>query len=117
MKVSLNIVKSLVNFELPSVDELVARVNAQLGSIEKVIDLGAQYKDAWIVHVVQCEPHPNADRLHVCLIDDGGAVANVPRQMSMLTCGRCGCRRIVRCQRALTTRSRLYWTRASCAAC
>ena len=79
MKVSLNIVKSLVNFELPSVDELVARVNAQLGSIEKVIDLGAQYKDAWIVHVVQCEPHPNADRLHVCLIDDGGAVANVPR--------------------------------------
>lgn len=79
MKVSLNIVKSLVNFELPPVDELVARVNAQLGSVEKVIDLGAQYKDARIVHVVQCEPHPNADRLHVCLIDDGGAVANVPR--------------------------------------
>ncbi len=79
MKVSLNIVKSLVNFELPPVDELVARMNAQLGSVEKVIDLGAQYKDARIVHVVQCEPHPNADRLHVCLIDDGGAVANIPR--------------------------------------
>ena len=79
MKVSLNIVKNLVNFELPPVDELVARVNAQLGSVEKVIDLGAQYKDARIVHVVQCEPHPNADRLHVCLIDDGGAVANIPR--------------------------------------
>ena len=79
MKVSLNIVKNLVNFELPPVDELVARVNAQLGSVEKVIDLGAQYKDARIVHVVQCEPHSNADRLHVCLIDDGGAVANVPR--------------------------------------
>lgn len=79
MKVSLNIVKSLVNFELPPVDELVARVNAQLGSVEKVIDLGTQYKDARIVHVVQCEPHPNADRLHVCLIDDGGAVANIPR--------------------------------------
>lgn len=79
MKVSLNIVKSLVNFELPPVDELVARVNVQLGSVEKVIDLGAQYKDARIVHVVQCEPHPNADRLHVCLIDDGGTVANVPR--------------------------------------
>mgnify|MGYP001013182658 FL=1 len=78
MKVSLNIVKSLVNFELPPVDELVARVNAQLGSVEKVIDLGAQYKDARIVHVVQCEPHPNADRLRVCLIDDGGTVANVP---------------------------------------
>ena len=79
MKVSLNIVKNLVNFELPPVDELVARVNAQLGSVEKVIDLGAQYKDARIVHVIQCEPHPNADRLHVCLIDDGGAVANIPR--------------------------------------
>ena len=39
MKVSLNIVRDLINFELPSVDELVLRVNQQLGGVEEVIDL------------------------------------------------------------------------------
>ena len=37
MKVSLNIVRNLINFELPSVDELVLRVNQQLGGVEEVI--------------------------------------------------------------------------------
>ena len=39
MKVSLNLIKQLINFELPSVDELVSRVNQQLGGVEEVIDL------------------------------------------------------------------------------
>jgi phenylalanyl-tRNA synthetase beta chain len=71
MKVSLNTVKSLINFDLPSVDELVVRINVQLGGVEEVIDLGAKYKDAVIVKVVECENHPNADRLSVCQIDAG----------------------------------------------
>ena len=79
MKVSLNIVKQLINFELPTVDELVARVNQQLGGVEEVIDLGAKYAGARIVRVVECDKHPNADRLSVTKIDDGGAVSDVPR--------------------------------------
>lgn len=71
MKVSLSTIKQLVDFELPPVDELVARINAQLGGVEEVIDLGAKYKDAKIVKVVECEKHPNADKLSVCKIDDG----------------------------------------------
>jgi phenylalanyl-tRNA synthetase beta chain len=67
----LNIVEKLVGFKLPPVDELVARVNAQLGGVEEIIDLGAKYKDAKIVKVVECEKHPNADKLSVCKIDDG----------------------------------------------
>ena len=43
MKVSLNIIKQLINFELPPVDELVARINQQLGGVEEVIDLNAKY--------------------------------------------------------------------------
>ena len=78
MKVSLNLIKQLINFELPSVDELVARVNQQLGGVEEVIDLKAKYGGARIVRVVGCEKHPNADRLSVTKIDDGG-VADVPR--------------------------------------
>lgn len=79
MKVSLNIVRSLINFELPSVDELVLRVNQQLGGVEEVIDLGAKYAGARIVRIVECGKHPDADRLSVAKIDDGGAVLDVPR--------------------------------------
>lgn len=79
MKVSLNIVRDLINFELPSVDELVLRVNQQLGGVEEVINLGAKYSGARIVRVVECGKHPDADRLSVTKIDDGGAVPDVPR--------------------------------------
>ncbi len=90
MKVSLNIVKQLINFELPTVDELVARVNQQLGGVEEVIDLGAKYAGARIVRVVECDKHPNADRLSVTKIDDGGAVADVPRDENGLVQVVCG---------------------------
>ena len=79
MKVSLNIVRSLINFELPSVDELVSRVNQQLGGVEEVIDLGVKYSSVRIVRIVECGKHPDADRLSVTKIDDGGAVSDVPR--------------------------------------
>ncbi len=90
MKVSLNIIKQLINFELPPVDELVARVNQQLGGVEEVIDLNAKYGGARIVRVVECAKHPNADRLSVTKIDDGGVVADVPCDESGLVQVVCG---------------------------
>ena len=78
MKVSLNTVKQYTSVDLP-IDELVYKVNSQLGGVEEVIDLGRRYKDAVIVKVVSDEQHPNADRLKVTKIDDGGVVADVPR--------------------------------------
>ena len=90
MKVSLNIIKQLINFELPPVDELVARVNQQLGGVEEVIDLNAKYGGARIVRVVECAKHPDADRLSVTKIDDGGVVADVPRDESGLVQVVCG---------------------------
>ncbi len=79
MKISLNTIRQYIDFELPSVDELVSRINQQLGQVEEVVDLSAKYQDIVIVKVVECEKHPNADKLHVCLVDDGGAVENVER--------------------------------------
>ena len=90
MKVSLNIIKQLINFELPPVDELVARVNQQLGGVEAVIDLNAKYGGARIVRVVECAKHPDADRLSVTKIDDGRAVADVPRDEGGLVQVVCG---------------------------
>ena len=90
MKVSLNLIKQLINFELPPVDELVARVNQQLGGVEEVIDLKAKYGGARIVRVVECAKHPDADRLSVTKIDDGGAVADVPHDENGLVQVVCG---------------------------
>ncbi len=90
MKVSLNIIKQLINFELPPVDELVSRVNQQLGGVEEVIGLNAKYGGARIVRVVECVKHPDADRLSVTKIDDGGVVADVPRDESGLVQVVCG---------------------------
>jgi len=90
MKVSLNLIKQLINFELPPVDELVARVNQQLGGVDEVIDLNAKYGGARIVRVVECAKHPNADRLSVTKIDDGRAVADVPRDENGLVQVVCG---------------------------
>ena len=90
MKVSLNIIKQLINFELPPVDELVARVNQQLGGVDEVIDLNAKYGGARIVRVVECAKHPDADRLSVTKIDDGGVVTDVPRDENGLVQVVCG---------------------------
>jgi len=79
MKISLNTIRQYIDFELPPVNELVSRINQQLGQVEHVTDLGSKYKDVTIVKVMACEKHPDADRLSVCMIDDGGAVADIER--------------------------------------
>lgn len=71
MKVSLQTIKQLIDFELPPVDELVQRINAQLGGVEEVTYLSEKYGDAVIVKVVECEKHPDADKLSICKIDVG----------------------------------------------
>lgn len=78
MKVSLNTVKQFTQVDLP-VDELVHKINQQLGGVEEVTDLGKRYENAVIAKVVKCEKHPNADKLSVCVVDDGGAVKDVTR--------------------------------------
>lgn len=61
------------------VDALVQKIGAQLGAVEEVIPFGDKYEGILIVRVVSCEEHPNADRLHVCKIDDDGTAENVER--------------------------------------
>lgn len=90
MKVSLNIVKQLIDVDLPPVDQLVMRINQRLGEVEQVIDLGAKYLDAKIVQVVECQKHPNADKLSITKIDDGGVVKGVERDGAGLVQVVCG---------------------------
>jgi phenylalanyl-tRNA synthetase beta chain len=90
MRVSLNTIRQFIDFDLPPVDELVMRINAQLGGVEEVIDLTSKYRDVVIVRVVSAEKHPNADKLSICMIDDGGVVKDVARDERGLVQVVCG---------------------------
>jgi phenylalanyl-tRNA synthetase beta chain len=72
------------------IDNLVERIGAQLGAVEEVVDLGRKYQNLIIVKVVVCKKHPNADKLSVCLIDDGGVVKKVKRNKDGLVEVVCG---------------------------
>jgi phenylalanyl-tRNA synthetase beta chain len=89
MKVSLNWLKEFTDINLPT-EELVEKIGAQLGAIEQVISLGPKYQGIIIARVVTCEQHPNADKLHVCKIDDSHAVADVERDENDLIQVVCG---------------------------
>lgn len=97
MRVSLNTIKRL-NQQYKTaddvtkigVDELVKKVGAQLGAVEEVIKFGDKYQGIIIAKVVSCQPHPDADKLKVCLIDDGGVVKDVKRDDQGLVQVVCG---------------------------
>ncbi len=80
MKFSLNLAQSHSNVELKSLphEEIVARMGAQLGSIEDVTNWADKYSGVIVAKVVSCVKHPDADKLSLCLIDDGG-VADAER--------------------------------------
>lgn len=79
MKVSLNTVKQFVDFELPPIEELVARINEQLGGVEEVIHLGEKYENVLIVRIDECALLEGSDHLHVVKIDDGGVQKKIER--------------------------------------
>ncbi|MBP7820597.1 phenylalanine--tRNA ligase subunit beta, partial [Candidatus Saccharibacteria bacterium] len=81
MKVPLNFANSISNIDIlkNGVDEVINRVGAQLGAIEDVEYWSKKYDKAVIVKIVSCKKHPNADKLSVCVIDDGLATDGVER--------------------------------------
>lgn len=86
MKVSVNWMRTMNrnygcsdSSELADIDKLVEKIGAQLGAVEEIINLGDRYKGIVVAKVISAEKHPNADKLKVCWIDDGGVVENVER--------------------------------------
>ena len=97
MKVSLNWVryinekyKSSAEPASEGISVLVDKIGAQLGAVEEVINLGERYQGIIAVKVVSCTKHPNADKLSVCLVDDGRTVKNVARNKNSLVEIVCG---------------------------
>ena len=90
MKVSRNWLQEYLDFELPPIDELVQKIGSQLGAVEEVTDLSKQYQGIAIVKVVSCQPHPDADKLKICKIDDGMVIKDVERDNDDLVQVVCG---------------------------
>lgn len=86
MKVSLNSMQGLCarygcvdNLIPDGFESLITKIGAQLGEIEDITYLTDKYAKAVIVKVQTVEAHPNADKLHVCTVDDGGKTLDVER--------------------------------------
>lgn len=85
MKISLNNIRfahehyGLDGLVADGVEKLVEKIGAQLGAVEEVIDRSDRFDGVLIAKVVSCADHPNADRLHVCKIDDGGKTTDIER--------------------------------------
>jgi phenylalanyl-tRNA synthetase beta chain len=86
MKVSVSWIRNLNNLYKTSadpmpkgIDDLVEKIGSQLGAVDEITDLGKRYEGIVVAKVITCEKHPNADKLSLCFIDDGGAVKNAQR--------------------------------------
>jgi phenylalanyl-tRNA synthetase beta chain len=80
MKFSVNWLREFV--ELPaSVDELAELLTLAGVEIEGIERRGANFENVVVAQITASSPHPNADRLTVCTVDDG---SGQPRQ---IVCG------------------------------
>jgi len=81
MKVSLNWAQwySKAGLKSLSTEELVKLATERLGGVEGYTDLSKHYEGIVVAKIVSCEKHPNADKLSLCKIDDGGVVKDVAR--------------------------------------
>ncbi len=80
MKISLSWLKEYVPYSgtVEELDALLTRAGLEVASIET---RGADFPNVVVAQILESNPHPNADRLSVCRVDDG---SGHPRQ---IVCG------------------------------
>jgi len=89
VKVSLNWVKEFTSVDC-STRELIDLAVARLGGVEGYQQLGRRYRGVVVAEVKSAQPHPDADKLSICLVDDDGAVKDVERNddgLIQVVCG------------------------------
>lgn len=79
-----------IDFSAMGTDVLLKKIGAQLGAVEEAIDWAPRYEGIVVVNVVSCERHANADKLNVCLVDDGSVTQNISRNEAGLVQVVCG---------------------------
>ncbi|MBT5110936.1 MAG: phenylalanine--tRNA ligase subunit beta [Rhodospirillaceae bacterium] len=76
MKFTLNWLKDHLDTDAPLsvIDEKLTSIGLEVEGIE---DRAKGYETFVVGHVVSCEPHPDADRLRVCVVDTGAEQTQV----------------------------------------
>lgn len=69
---------------------LAEKLNSQIGAFDEIVDWGARYEGIYVVGIVKVTKHPDADKLNICLIDDGGVSKGVDRDKDGLVQVVCG---------------------------
>jgi len=72
MKFSVNWLKQWVRLDLDA-SELAERLTASGLEVEAVEPVAADFTDVVVAEIEACSPHPNADKLSVCTVNDGSA--------------------------------------------
>lgn len=95
MKYSFNLGQTTSSTDLSKIRELTKvelaeKLNSQIGAFDEIIDWSKRYEGIYVVNIVSVEEHPNADKLQVCLIDDGGVAQDVERNKDGLVQVVCG---------------------------
>lgn len=92
MKVSLNWANwhSKMDLVPKGLGVLVKKIGDQLGEIEEVVKYAECYENVYVVKIVSCERHPNADKLSLCLVDDNGTDKKAKRDKKGLVQVVCG---------------------------
>lgn len=70
MKFTLNWLKEYLDTDA-SLDAICEKLTAIGLEVEDVVDRASQYEGLMIAKVIECERHPNADRLNLCLVNNG----------------------------------------------
>src|SRR5437899_3098057 len=70
MKVTLNWLKQYVDFQW-SPEELAERLTMLGIEVEEVQKLGGEFEGIVVAQVITRDKHPNADKLSLCLVNDG----------------------------------------------
>ena len=53
-------------------DELAERFTAAGLEVDRVLPVQAEFNDVVVARIIDCKPHPQADKLQLCSVDDGG---------------------------------------------
>ena len=70
MKFSVNWLREFVELP-PSIDALAELLTMSGIEIEAIEKRGADFQNVVVAQITESKPHPNADRLTVCVVDDG----------------------------------------------
>ena len=89
MKFTLSWLKDHLDTDAP-IDAITDQLTALGLELEELHDPAAAYKPFVVGEVVSCDPHPDADRLQVCLVDTGGertqSVCGAPNARAGMKC-------------------------------